>query len=99
MSDSGDIEEVEITGNLSGSEKEKMLFFMKKFKNIKEILVENVGIDAYHKMYFFTAIFAEFIPNRYLYLFPQKMFVFSVLPYDKLKQAFKEQIGKKKKKK
>ncbi len=105
MSDSGDIEEIQITGNLSEKEKEYMLFFFKKFKNIHELMVENVGIDAYHKIYFYSVIFAEFIPNRYLDNFPESQFLFALLPYDKLREAVKEKIkealkrkGKKEKK-
>ncbi len=98
LSDSGDIEEIEISGNLSEKEKEYMLFFIKKFKNIHEIIVENVGIDAYHKIYFYSLIFAEFIPKRYLAALPEKQFLFALLPYDKLKEAIKLK-GKKEKKK
>jgi hypothetical protein len=98
LSDSGDIEEVEISGNLSEKEKEHMLFFVKKFKNIHEILVENVEIDAYHKIYFYTVIFAEFFPRRYLYTLPETLFVFSIWPYDKLKENFREKKKEKKKK-
>ncbi|MEQ1676586.1 MAG: hypothetical protein ABL876_07790 [Chitinophagaceae bacterium] len=97
LSDSGDIEEIEITGNLSEKEKEYMLFFLKKFKNIHEIIVENVGIDAYHKIYFYSLIFAEFIPKRYLTHLPEKQFLFALIPYDKLKEAIKLK-GKKEKK-
>ena len=89
LSDSGNIEEIEITGNLSEKEKEYMQFFLQKFKNIHEIIVENVGIDAYHKIFFFSVIFSEVIPKRYLSNFPEKQFIFSMIPYDKLKEAAK----------
>lgn len=99
LSDSGDIEEIEINGNLTEKEKEYMMFFMKKFKNIHDITIENVQIDAYHKIYFYSAIFAEFLPNKYLSYFPKKMFMFNGLTYDQLKEQIRESLKKKKSKK
>ena len=98
VSDSGNIEEIKITGNLSEKEQDQMMFFLRKFKNIHELSVENVSIDAYHKIYFYTIIFAEFIPNRDLYNYPESQFVFAVLPYDKLREAMKDAIKPKRKK-
>ncbi|MBL7732069.1 MAG: hypothetical protein JNM88_12885 [Chitinophagaceae bacterium] len=97
LSDSGDIEELEINGNLSPKEKEYMDFFFRKFKNIKEIVVDNVGIDAYHKIYFYTVLFADLVPKKHLYLFPEKMFMFFPVPFDKLKELLHEKSKKKKK--
>ncbi len=99
LSDSGDIKEVEIKGNLSEKEREYMLFFIKKFRNIHEIVVENVGIDAYHTIHFYTVIFADFIPERYLYILPEKIFMFTLVSYEKLAEAMREAVKKKKDKK
>jgi len=97
VSDSGDIEEVEITGNLTSKEKEYMEFFIKKFKNIHEIIVENVGIDAYHKIYFYSVLYADIFPKRFLSHLPEKEFFFAPMPYDKLVQLVKENMKKKRK--
>lgn len=97
LSDSGNIEEIEITGNLTEKEKEYMTFFFKKFKNIHDITVENVSIDAYHKIYFYSVIFAEFVPKRYLSSLPEKQFLFAPVPYEKLKEMIKNKKKKGKK--
>ncbi len=96
LSDSGDIEEIIIEGNLSLKEEEYMLFFFKKFKNIHDLMIENVGIDAYHKIYFYSVIFAEIVPKRYLSNFPEKQFYFAPVPYLKFKEAIKTKKKKEK---
>lgn len=96
LSDSGNINEIELTGNLNEKEKEIMQFFVRRFKNIHEITGENAGLDEYHKIYFYTIVFADFIPPRDLYSFPEKQFVFSPVPYRALVDLLKNKKRKNK---
>ncbi len=96
VSDSGDIEDVEVNGNLTEKEKEYMLFFIKKFKNIHDLVVENVTIDAYHKIYFYTVDFQELLKGYYRNIPPIRMFLFNFIPYDKFKFEVTKDLKKKK---
>lgn len=96
VSDSGDIEDVEITGNLDDKEKEYMLFFIKKFKNIHDLAIENVAIDAYHKIYFYTVDFQDFFKGYYKNIPPIRMFLFNYQPYDQFKIEATRKLKKKK---
>ncbi|MEO7922949.1 MAG: hypothetical protein ABIR30_04675 [Chitinophagaceae bacterium] len=81
LNDSGNIKEVEVNGNLSEKEKEQMQFFFQKFKNIHEIAEEDADVLNEHKIYFYSLIIADFVPLRYLPDYPEKIFIFSPLPY------------------
>jgi|CXWL01.1.fsa_nt_gi antitoxin component YwqK of YwqJK toxin-antitoxin module len=94
LTDSGNIKEVDITGNVSEKEKAYMEFFLKKFKNIEEITGEYAEESKDHKIYFFSLITGDFIPYRYLLYLPEKQFIFSPWPYratiEKLKIIWKK---------
>ncbi len=93
--DSGNIKEVEVNGNLSETEKDQMSFFFRKFKNIHEVADEDADVLTEHRIYFYSVVIADFVPLRYLPDYPEKVFIFSPLPY----RAFIDFLKTKKKRK
>lgn len=94
LTDSGAIQNVEVYGNLDDKEKEQMIFFARKFKNIRDITTEAEELNDERKIYFFSLFMADFIPKWYLQYFPAHYFFFSPWPYratiDKIKAIRKK---------
>lgn len=65
VSDSGYLKDVEVSGNLSVKEKADLLYILRKFENIPELIIGTIGIDAPYKIYYFTLDLTDMVPKRY----------------------------------
>jgi antitoxin component YwqK of YwqJK toxin-antitoxin module len=95
VSDSGSLKDIGITGNFSSKEKEDLLYILSKFRNIEEVIVGSMGIDAYYKFYYYTLDLTDVVPKRFRND-PKftKIFAFWPEKMQKVKEIISEPIKK-----
>jgi hypothetical protein len=61
----GYLEDITVEGqNITNSEKELLIFIMKKFRNVKLPGTATVAEEGYHRIYFYTINVKEFMPSE-----------------------------------
>ncbi len=84
ISDKGYPEDVTITGNITEKEKKFIRYIMDKFKGIEMPTIDNtIGLEGYHKFYFFSFNTHPFMPIELWDYIPKYDFVFSFVKKDK----------------
>ena len=95
LGESGTPEDISISGNgLTEKEKEFLYFLMSKFKNIQMPGTENMAIEGYHNVYFYSINMKEYVPASIRNDVNYDLF-FSTLPKESfvsLLQSKKKQI-------
>jgi len=83
LSDSGYLQNVEVTGDIQEKEKQYLLSTMQLFKNVHELIIENVGIDGWHTIYFYTIDLSFYFPQPWQNYVGREM-IFSFLKKEEL---------------
>ena len=97
LSDSGYLQNIEITGDLTETEKDHLMSVMEKFKNVHEMMVGNVGIDGWHTIYFYTIDLSFYVPITWQRFFGRHM-IFSFLKKEELVILFQAGVKEAQKK-
>ncbi len=91
ISDKGYPEDISIKGDISEKEKVFIRYIMDKFKGIEMPAIDNsVGIEGYHKFYFFTFDPRPFVPLSIRSYMPKEDFIFSTIPKPKFLEFAKD---------
>jgi antitoxin component YwqK of YwqJK toxin-antitoxin module len=97
VGDNGYPENITIGGEgISEKEKEFLIFYMSKFKNIEMPIVESVAFESYHTIYLYSINVKDFVPISIRHEVDKELF-FSTLKRDAFKailESRKKQIKK-----
>lgn len=84
IGEKGSPEDVTVSGNISDKAKNFIKYLMSKFQHVQMPMMDStVGMEGYHKIYFFnfkTSLVAPAAMQEYL---PERYFLFSILPRER----------------
>jgi hypothetical protein len=83
IGDSSRPEDITVSGdNITGEEKQFLLYLMSKFKNIEMPMQESIGYEGYHTIYFYTVDMKTVLPVAVRDLGGREL-LFSLIPKDR----------------
>ena len=92
ISDSGTLRDLEIESNFSDREEEMARSIFGKFRNVKPIMIENVEVDALHRIYYYSIHIAEILPKRLQDGTDSRILAFTMIPREKLVAKLKKDV-------
>ena len=98
LTERGTPEDISVTGNITEKEKRFIRYLVGKFQGVETPMLDStIGVEGYHKIYFFTFKTSFIVPAAYQEYVPKMDFIFSILPKEKFlafAKTLKPQIRK-----
>lgn len=94
LDDSGKMSKIDVSGNINDQEKKGLIYVADKFKDLQLPSIENVGIETYHRVHFYTIDFRDYVQGDFLQFSRPTMILFTMIPYEQMEPKIREVFKK-----